>query len=106
RVLGELVTGCALFRETMAPGLRVQSILKGAAGSGTIVGDSHPDGWCRGLVQHKEGAPPFHLGRGSVLRMMRSLPNGELHQGVVEADESGFSEALMVYMQQSEQIET
>ncbi len=106
RVLGELVTGCVLFRETMAPTLRVQAILKGARGSGTLVGDSHPDGWCRGIAQRKEGAPPFHLDRGSVLQMMRSLPNGELHQGVVECDASGFSEALMSYMQLSEQTET
>lgn len=106
RALAELVTGCILFRETMAPTLRVQAILKGAGGSGTIVGDSHPDGWCRGLVQHKPDAPPFRLDKGAVLQMMRSLPNGELHQGVVEVDRSGFSEALMVYMQLSEQIET
>ncbi|MCB9631003.1 MAG: Hsp33 family molecular chaperone HslO [Sandaracinus sp.] len=106
RVLGELVTGCVLFRETMAPTLRVQAILKGAHGSGTLIGDSHPDGWVRGLTQHKAEAPDFHLDRGAVLQMMRSLPNGELHQGIVECDQSGFSEAFMGYMQLSEQIET
>ena len=31
--LGDLVTGAVLFRETMAPNLRVQGILKGSGGS-------------------------------------------------------------------------
>jgi molecular chaperone Hsp33 len=38
---------------------------------------------------------------------MRSLHNGKLHQGMVSVPASGnVSEALMVYMQQSEQIDT
>ncbi|MBX3248635.1 MAG: Hsp33 family molecular chaperone HslO [Myxococcales bacterium] len=106
RLLGEMVTGAILFRETMSPTLRVQGVLKGAAGSGTLIADSHPDGWSRGLVQRRPEAPSFRLGAGAVLQMMRSLPNGELHQGVVEADERGFDDALMGYMQLSEQIET
>jgi molecular chaperone Hsp33 len=37
--------------------------------------------------------------------MMRTLPNSDLHRGVVEVPESGnLSEALMRYMQLSEQI--
>ena len=35
RHLGDLVTGAVLFRETMAPNLRVQGILKGSGGSGS-----------------------------------------------------------------------
>jgi molecular chaperone Hsp33 len=37
--------------------------------------------------------------------MMRTLPNGAIHQGIVDASGSGgLSEALMVYMQESEQV--
>lgn len=106
-VLGELVTGAVLYRETMAPSLRVQGAIRGARGSGQIIADSHPDGWVRGLCRQKQqqGAHPFHLGPGSLLRLMRSMPSGELHQGVVELPEGGgVSEGLMGYMQQSEQV--
>ena len=105
-LLGQMVTGAILFRETMAPKLRVQGVLRGAEGSGQIIADSHPDGWARGLVQQGEETE-LHLGGGALLQMMRSLPNGELHQGVVEVPEGGgINEALMSYMQQSEQITT
>ena len=104
-VLGEMVTGAVLYRETMAPTLRVQGAIRGAHGSGQIIADSHPDGWVRGLCREKEGGHPFHLAPGSLLRLMRALPNGELHQGVVELPAGGgVSEALMSYMQQSEQV--
>jgi molecular chaperone Hsp33 len=106
RVLGELATAAVLYRETMAPTLRVQVALKGAGESGTLLADSHPDGWTRALVQRAEGAPAFGLGPGALLQMMRSLPSGELHQGVVEVPERNISEAVMGYMRQSEQIET
>ncbi len=103
--LGEMLTSAVLFRETMAPTLRVQGVLKGAAGSGQVVADSHPDGWSRALLQQKGDAGPFSLGEGALLQMMRSLPNGELHQGVVSVPEGGgVSEALMQYLQQSEQV--
>ena len=103
--LGEMVTGAILFRETMAPKLRVQGVLRGSNHSGQIIADSHPEGWARGLIQRNEEAPPFQLGRGSMLQMMRSLPTGDLHQGVIEVPTGGgINEALMGYMQQSEQI--
>lgn len=105
--LGDLVTAAILFRETMAPTLRVQAVVRGLAGSGQLIADSHPDGWARALVQQKEGAPPFALGRGALLQMMRSLPTGDLQQGVVELRSGDdVSEGLMSYMQQSEQIVT
>ncbi len=104
-VLGDMVTGAVLYRETMAPTLRVQGAIRGAHGSGQIIADSHPDGWVRGLCRQKDGGRPFHLGPGSLLRLMRSLPSGELHQGVIELPEGGgVSEGLMSYMQQSEQV--
>lgn len=106
--LGELITGAILVREAMAPKLRVQAIVKGAAGHGTLVADSHPDGTSRGLVNLGKGAAEksaVQIGRGSLLQVMRTLPSGTLHQGVVEVPaEGGISGGLMAYMQESEQV--
>ncbi len=109
--LAELVTATVLLRETMAPNLRVQGIAKSAEGRGSLLGDSHPDGGTRGLAQLKDAAGGFVFGPGAVLQMVRSLPNGSLHQGIVDlssvdakAGASGISQALMVYLQESEQV--
>ncbi|KYG08184.1 heat-shock protein Hsp33 [Sorangium cellulosum] len=106
--LGELITGAILVREAMAPNLRVQAIVKGATGHGTLVADSHPDGTSRGLVNLGKGAADksaVEIGEGSLLQVMRTLPNGMLHQGVVEVPaEGGISGGLMTYMQESEQV--
>lgn len=105
---GDLITGAVIIREAMAPRLRVQAILKGRAG-GSMIADSQPDGTSRGLVS-------FGAGKGgalkakpeaALLQMMRTLPSGAIHQGVVAVpDEGGISAALMVYMAESEQITT
>ncbi|AGP33090.1 Hsp33 family molecular chaperone HslO [Sorangium cellulosum] len=106
--LGELITGAILVREAMAPNLRVQAIVKGATGHGTLVADSHPDGTSRGLVNLGKGAADksaVEIGEGSLLQVMRTLPNGMLHQGVVEVPAAGgISGGLMTYMQESEQV--
>jgi molecular chaperone Hsp33 len=107
RCLGELLTGTILVRETMAPPLRVQGIAKGAGGRGTLVADSHPNGAARGLVQLGGSSRPdaFSLGAGSLLQLMRTLPNGAIHQGIVDvSDAGGISAALTQYMQDSEQV--
>lgn len=105
RNLGDLVTGAVLFRETMAPNLRVQGILKGSDGSGSLVADSHPSGKTRGLVQLGGGAREVSIGPGAIMQMMRTLPNGKINQGFVEVPASGsISRALMEYMQTSEQV--
>jgi len=105
RNLGDLVTGSVLFRETMAPNLRVQGILKGSGGSGSLVADSHPSGKTRGLVQLGGGAREVSIGPGAIMQMMRTLPNGKINQGFVEVPElGGISRALMEYMQISEQV--
>jgi molecular chaperone Hsp33 len=116
RHFGELVTGAVLLREAMAPRLRVQAILKSKV-RGSLVADAHPDGTSRGLVNFGAGGrdaaaftegrlgPEISLRGGALLQVMRTLPNGSLHQGVVEVPESGgISGALMAYMQDSEQI--
>lgn len=106
RQLGRLVTAAVLYRETMAPTLRVQIALQGADGSGHLLADSNPEGWSRGLL-HRRGDGPVQQGEGAMLQMIRSLPNGDLHRGVVQMPESGdISEAFMSYMHSSEQIAT
>jgi molecular chaperone Hsp33 len=102
----DLVTGVILIRETMAPDHRVQGILRRNKQKGTLVADSRPTGDTRGLATFAEGEATFDPG-GAILQVMRSLHNGKLHQGMVSVPASGnVSEALMVYMQQSEQIDT
>jgi len=100
---GELLTGAVLVRETMSPDNRVQVVIKGAGGNGTLVADAHPDGLTRGLVQVKSGH--FELGDDAILQVVRSLAQGQLHQGVVLAQSAnGLSGALTSYMLESEQI--
>lgn len=101
----ELLTGSNLVRETMAPDLRVQVIAKGRGARGSLIADSRPDGATRGLAQGLGPGERFELGAGSSLQVLRSLPSGAIHQGVVDVSAAGgFSEALMVYMQESEQV--
>lgn len=103
--LGELITGAILVRETMAPTLRVQGVLKSATGKGSLVADSQPDGSSRGLVSAAGAAGAIDVGRGALLQMMRTMPSGMLHQGLVEIPErGGISAGLMAYMQESEQV--
>ena len=105
RQLGQLVCAAVLYRETMAPTLRVQIALQGADGSGHLLADSNPEGWSRGL-SHRTDGQLVKLGSG-MLQMIRSLPSGDLHRGVVQMPESGdISEGVMSYMQSSEQIAT
>lgn len=101
--LGELVTGSVLVREAMAPSMRVQLVLQGANGGGNLVADSHPDGLNRGIV-NLGGRREVTLGRGSLLQVLRTTAKG-VHQGVVALPANGgVSEALMAYMQDSEQV--
>lgn len=105
RHLAELLCGTVLVRETMAPNLRVQGIVKGAGGRGSLVGDSYPSGGARALVQLAKGQPEFALGAGSHMQIMRSLPNGSIQQGIVAApQDGGLSHAVMAYLQDSEQV--
>jgi molecular chaperone Hsp33 len=105
RHFGDLLTGSILFRETMAPNLRVQGIIKGSNGSGSVIADSHPSGQTRGLIQLKGSAKEIELGSGAVLQLMRSLPNGRINQGIVEVPkDGGISHSFMAYLQTSEQV--
>jgi len=102
---GDLLTGSVLFRETMAPQLRVQGIARGAGGQGSLVADSHPSGMTRGLIQRPQDGGDIELEEGALLQLMRTMPDGRLNQGVVEIPTGGdISKALMAYMQTSEQV--
>ncbi|HEX6273221.1 MAG TPA: Hsp33 family molecular chaperone HslO [Polyangiaceae bacterium] len=104
RMFGELLTGAILYRETMAPQLRVQGVLRGSKGSGSLVADSHPSGRTRGLVQVERGRE-IDLGSGAIIQMMRTMPGGRINRGVVEVPSGGgISQAIMEYMQTSEQV--
>jgi len=105
-LFAQLLCGAILYRETMAPQLRVQCILDGAGDAGRIVADSHPDGGVRGMVQLPEGDGGLVVD-GAILRMARELPRGRLHEGIVDVPAGGgISEGLMTYMQSSEQTLT
>lgn len=109
RLFAELLTGSILIRQTMAPDLRVQAILQGDDRASRMIGDAHPDGTTRGLVQLSKNANgAMSVGRGGLLQVARTLHNGALHTGVVQVPSSGergsISGALMRYMQDSEQV--
>ncbi|GAB4197372.1 MAG: Hsp33 family molecular chaperone HslO [Sandaracinaceae bacterium] len=100
--LADLASGTILVRLTMAPNYRVQGIIQGAGG-GTLVGDSWPDGGTRGLLRARDGQVAF--GDGARMQLMRSLPNGSIHQGIVEiSKEHRVGGALMNYLLESEQV--
>lgn len=104
QLFGELVTAAVLVRETMAPGYRVQVILRGSLG-GQLVGDSHPGGLTRGLVQVADRETGILLGDDALLQVIRVLPRGDMQQGIVSADlHTGVSGAVMGYLQRSEQV--
>jgi molecular chaperone Hsp33 len=107
RHFSDLLTGTVLVRETMAPQLRVQGIVRGDGGGCTLVGDSFPNGGTRGLASFKRDLAGIVLGGDAVLQFMRTMPNGAVHRGVVSVPQrGGIPAALMAYMQESEQILT
>lgn len=99
----DLLTGTVLIRETMSPAHRVQAVLRGGNGQGSLVSDSHPDGLTRGLVQG-QGDPPFRIEADATLLMMRAMSKG-LHRSMVRPPAGAtVPVALMTYLQESEQI--
>ncbi len=105
-LLADLSTGMVLLRETMSPNHRVQGILKRASPKGYLLADSHPNGQTRGLLSLGSEPTTFELD-GALLQVVRSLQTGQVHQGVVAVSgDATVAEALMTYMQESEQIVT
>ncbi len=107
RQLGDLLTSVVLTRVTMAPQLRVQAILRGNGRSGALVADSHPSGRTRGLITRSNADASVEIGPGGLMRLMRTLHDGSLQQGVVALPETGgVAQALMTYLEVSEHIST
>jgi molecular chaperone Hsp33 len=106
-LLADLVTSAVLVRESMAPDLRVQVILQSATQRTRLVADANPDGSSRALLQRPDASIDVTLRDGDLLQVARTLHNGALQQGTVGlSSDGGVSQALMQYMQLSEQIVT
>ncbi len=114
-LFADLLTAAVLVRESMSPDLRVQVILQSADHKSRIVVDAQPDGSCRGvlllptppadMIDPPPPSPDVFTSEGALLQVARTLQTGAIQQGVVSAT-GGVSEALMQYMQQSEQVVT
>jgi redox-regulated HSP33 family molecular chaperone len=97
----ELICAGVLIRETMQPSNRVQIILKTIKGD-RLVTDALPDGKNRSIVNPGQGSDDE---RGGIVQVAYTLRNGEQHNGIVSIGEStDVSEAMMCYLQDSEQI--
>jgi molecular chaperone Hsp33 len=106
-LLADLVTGAVLVRESMAPDLRVQVIVQSGEQRTRVIADAHPGGTSRGLVQRPSPSHDVTLRDGDLLQVARTLHNGALQQGTVAVSaDGGVSQALMQYMQLSEQVVT
>ncbi len=92
----DLLTGATVFREVMAPHQRVQIIVNGARGAGTLVADSLPGGQTRGLVT-LAGHAEVDLSDGAHMRMIRGLGSGQFHEGIVPLDRA-ISGGLTAYL--------
>ena len=101
--LAELITGAILVRETTQPSRRVQMVWRDRRGR-SLVADALPDGINRGMVNPGEAEVVAEDG-DHVLSVNYTLPNGELHQGLISVpgtDDMGTT--IMRYFKQSEQI--
>lgn len=107
KILGQLASLSVLYRETMAPTMRVQVVLRGANDSGQMVADSHPDGWARGLLRAKDDRTLDLRGQDALIQLQRPLRNGEMHVGTVAIPEDArLGSAATAYFAQSEQTTT
>ncbi len=103
-LFGELMTANVLTRETMSPAHRTQASIRDGYG-GQLFVDSHPGGLTRGVRTPPNKGEHLKVDAGSLLKCVRVLYSGELHESITPMSASGdVSEAFMVYMQASEQI--
>jgi molecular chaperone Hsp33 len=93
----------AARRQHSPPGNRVQIIIKDPSGH-RLVADSLPDGKNRSIVN--PGRPgDSRIAATGLLQVHYTLRSGELHQGIVALQENDtVSQAIMRYLQESEQI--
>ncbi|MBP9112360.1 MAG: Hsp33 family molecular chaperone HslO [Polyangiaceae bacterium] len=103
----EFLTATILVRDTMAPDMRLQTILQGDDNRSRLVADTQTGGGARGLIQLAKGKTEMPIANGGILKVSRPIHDGSLHQGIVGVPESGsIAGAFMRYMQESEQIVT
>jgi len=113
--LGRALTGAALlaFLLSKTPRERVTLKIEGEGPLGHLVAEAGVDGRVRGYVGHPEADVPLSekgkldvgrlIGPGE-LRVMRSLPNGEIYDSSVPLVSGEIAEDLAHYLLKSEQI--
>ncbi len=105
KVFGELLTAVILSQQTLSPEWRVQAILQTVDGLGQWIADSHPSGRIRGSIRRSQAETELCLTAGAPLRVMRTLPDGSMRQGIVAVPESGeLVDGFSGYLQASEDI--
>ncbi len=113
--LGRALTGAALlaFLLSKTPKERVTLKIEGEGPLGHLVAEAGVDGKIRGYVGHPEAdLPPTEAGKLDVsgligkgeLRVMRSLPSGEIYDSSVPLVSGEIAEDLAQYLWKSEQI--
>lgn len=103
-LFGELMVANVLTRETMSPAHRTQASIRDGYG-GQLFADSHPGGLTRGVRTAPNTGEHLKVDEGSLLKCVRVLYSGELHESITQMPASGdVSEAFMGYMQISEQV--
>jgi redox-regulated HSP33 family molecular chaperone len=75
-----LLTGAVLFRETMAPNMRIQCVLD--AGGRRLVADAHPGGDTRGLVTLEAGEVRCRCSRDRAGIALAQLGRDEVEQAL------------------------
>lgn len=102
-LLGELMLGASMIRETMAPGQRLQMVV---SSHGSVAADTHPGGMVRAILRRPGGDAVRLAGQGH-MQVMRAMFDGQLHQGTLEVyEDGGMSAALQDYLLRSEQVES
>ncbi len=113
--LGRALTGAALlaFLLSKTPRERVTLKIEGEGPLGHLVAEAGVDGKVRGYVGHPEADVPLSekgkldvgrlIGKGE-LRVMRTLPNGEIYDSSVPLVSGEIAEDLAHYLLKSEQI--
>jgi len=113
--LGRAMTGALLLAQLLlkTPKERITLRLEGTGPLGGLLAEADPQGNVRGYVQNPQAEVPLRpdgklnvgelVGAG-VLRVDRSLPNGEIYSSTVPLVSGEIAEDLAHYLWQSEQI--
>lgn len=106
QVFAEALMGVVLIRETMAPMLRVELLMRDRLGN-QLVGDAWPEGETRGMLTVTDEVLGFYFGEGALMQVIRVMPRGEQHEGIIEPrEDGGVAGAVQDYFLKSEQVES